>query len=58
MMQRRNKMWVAFALVIAAAMLFRFAIAIVHNDFSVVIIICGATLFLGSLVAFAIYFKE
>jgi hypothetical protein len=51
-------MWVAFALVIAAAMLFRFAIAIVHNDFSVVIIICGATLFLGSLVAFAIYFKE
>lgn len=57
-MRKKKKMWIAFALFVAAAMLTRFAFAIINNDFSVLMIICGTVLFLGSLVAFAIYFKE
>ncbi|QNL49020.1 hypothetical protein H8S90_20050 [Olivibacter sp. SDN3] len=57
-MRNRKKMLIVFAFVVAAAMLFRFALAIVHDDFSVVMIVVSVILLVVAMVFFVIYFKE
>lgn len=57
-MKDRNKMWIAFALVLAAGMLGRFAWIYIRETAGVVLIILSASCIIAASVVFAIYFRE
>lgn len=51
-------MWIAFALFVAALMVFRLALAMMPDDASTWMVIFSTTLLVAALVAFALYFRE
>lgn len=58
MMKDRNKLWIAFALVLAAGILSRFAWMYIYDTAGVVLIILSAGCIVAALTVFAIYFRE
>lgn len=56
--RNRRKMGIALILFIAGLMLMRLAFASIASDISVVLIVIGTFLLLGSMFVFAKYFKE
>lgn len=57
-MKDRNKLWIAFALVLAAGLLSRFAWLYIYETLGVVLIILSAGCVLAASTVFAIYFRE
>ncbi|MEC3881678.1 hypothetical protein [Parapedobacter sp. 10938] len=57
-MKDRNKLWIAFALVLAAGLLSRFAWLYIHHTVGVVLIILSAGCIVAASTVFAIYFRE
>lgn len=58
MMKHRNKLWIAFALVLAAGLLSRFAWLYIHDTAGVVLIVLSAGCIIAASTVFAIYFRE
>ncbi len=58
MMKDRNKLWIAFALVLAAGLLSRFAWLYIHDTVGVVLIVLSAGCIIAASTVFAIYFRE
>lgn len=57
-MRNRKKLWIAFAFIILAGMLGRFAWIYIQETAGVVLIILSAACVLVALTVFAIYFSE
>lgn len=57
-MKHRNKLWIAFALMLAAGLLSRFAWRHIYDTLGVVLIILSAGCIVAASTVFAIYFKE
>lgn len=57
-MKHRNKLWIAFALVLAAGLLSRFAWLYIYETMGVVLIILSAGCIIAASTVFAVYFRE
>jgi len=58
MMKDRDKLWIAFVLVLIAGLLSRFAWLYIYQTAGVVLIILSAGCIIAASAVFAIYFKE
>lgn len=57
-MKDQNKLWIAFALVLAAGLLSRFAWLYIRETVGVVLIILSAGCIIAASTVFAVYFRE
>lgn len=57
-MKHRNKLWIAFALVLAAGLLSRFAWLYIYETMGVVLIILSVGCIIAASTVFAVYFRE
>jgi len=57
-MNKKGKLWIALALIVAGALLARLAWSMYSHSWSVIFTIAGILLFWTGLVVYVIYFRE